>query len=582
MTQVKRKFFSSFASLNLTQFFTAFNDNLYKLLLIFFLISIKGERESNTILATAGAIFVIPFIAFASLAGTLADRFSKRSIIYFTRFMEILTMLFGVAVFFFQSTIGGYCVLFLMATHSALFSPSKFGIIPEIVSKERISNCNGILTATTYLAIILGTFFASFVTEVTHKNFVSAGLFCVIVSMLGLVSSLGIQKTYPQAEKKKVSLRFISKIIQTLDRARQTRYLLITLIFGSYFLFIGAYTQLNIIPFALQSLNLSDVHGGYLFLMTALGIGLGSFCAGKISGKEVEIGFIPLASFGITICFMLLYFFQHSFFVVVPILIGVGFFGGFYIVPIDAFIQLASPDENRGENLATANFLSFLGVILASGFLALLGNVFSLSAARGFFIIGIITFFIGIFLFLLCADQVVRLLVAKCALTMGRVQVVGRKKIRAQVPQLLVAPRISWLDTLIVMAILPRMVRYIVPIRPKRRPRTFLYYWLRLIPVDIHHFSPMGEPALEAIRGELDKGQTVCLMQPVMLPSGSLAEWTERLKGLLNDIPVEIIPIHIHKGPCPTRGNRLYQLWSLLQAPIKVSYGDFRSKQNNV
>jgi len=232
-------------------------------------------------LALAGAVFVIPFLLFASLAGSLADRFSKQKVIFFTRWSEIIVTIFGVMAFFFQSKLGGYTVLFFMAFQSTLFSPCKYGIIPEIVQKKQISHCNGVIVATTYLAIIFGTFLGSFLTEITNKHFVIAGSFCVLVAIMGACSSLGIPKTQPQAAKKKISFRFITDIIRSLRRAEKRRYLLTTLCFTAYFLFIGAYTQLNVIPFTLQSLHLSDVHGGYLFLVTAVGIGIGSILAGR-------------------------------------------------------------------------------------------------------------------------------------------------------------------------------------------------------------------------------------------------------------------------------------------------------------
>lgn len=568
------KLVSSFAYLNVTQFFTALNDNLYKLLLIFFLISLLGAEHSNTILAMAGAVFVVPFILFATLSGSLADRLSKRSLIYFTRITEILTTGFGVLAFAFQSVIGGYVVLFLMAVQSALFSPCKYGIIPELVPKTKISHCNGIITATTYLAIITGTFLASFLTEVTEKNFTLSISFCVLIASLGLITSLGIEKTKPQAERKKVSIRFISDIFRALRTARQQRYLMTTLIFGGYFLFMGSYTQLNIIPFALQSLHLSEVHGGYLFLMTAIGIGMGSYLAGQSSGREVELGFVPLASLGVTFCFFGLYFFDSHFFVVVPLLMLIGFFGGFYIVPIESFIQLASPDENRGQNVATANFMSFLGVILSSGLLALLGNGFGLTAAQGFFVLGLITFLMGIGLLLLFADQVLRLIVAGWARLFLRIEITGR--IDRNRAALLVAPRISWLDTLIVMATLPRLIRYIFPVENGKKSHTLLYRLLWLIPIDIQHFSPIGPPALEAIRKELASGHPVCLMHPVDFPSQTLHEWEGRLKELLKNIHVPIVPIHVYKPVIHPQKTLFSQLKSLRKGVIKVSYGEER------
>ncbi|HEY4832970.1 MAG TPA: MFS transporter [Waddliaceae bacterium] len=573
------KLFSSFIWLNIAQFLTALNDNLYKLLLVFFLIDLQGEAHSNTILSLAGAVFVIPFLLFASVAGTLADRFSKRSIIYVTRITEILTTSLGVIAFHFQSVLGGYTVLFMMALQSAIFSPCKYGIIPELVPTTKISHFNGIITATTYLAIILGTFLASFLTEVTHKNFVISGLVCLFIAIMGLLSTLGIEKTKPQAARTKVSTRFVYDIFKTLQKARKQRYLVVTLIFGAYFLFIGSYTQLNIIPFTLQSLHLSGVQGGYLFLMTAIGIGVGSYLAGNLSGKEVELGFVPLAAFGIMLCFLGLYFFASYFFVVVPLLIMVGVFGGFYIVPVDAFIQIASPDRDRGQNVATGNFLSFVGVVLASGLLAVLGNGLKLSAAGGFLIVGLITFVIGIALLLLYADQVLRLIIAIWARHFLRIRVVGENRIRPHHAVLLVAARSSWLDTFIVMATLPRLIRYIVPIDRRKQKAALLYKLLWMIPIEKEFFSPIGPPTLKAIRKELESGHSVCLMQPVALSSTTLEEWERALVELLKDIEVPVVPIHISKKhPSPNHATLLSQLNSLRKGVIKISYGGPNSK----
>lgn len=568
------KFFTSFAALNGAQFCSAINDNIFKLLLVFLLIDTQGQGQSNTILSIAGAIFVIPFLLFASLAGTLSDRFSKRSIIVTTRIIEFFIVSGGVVAIASQSAIAGYAVLFLMATQSAIFSPSKYGIIPEIVQKQHISRYNGIITATTYLAIILGTFLASFLSQVTHKNFFLSSFACLAIAGAGIFFSFGIEKTKPQAATKKVSPHFISEIYRSLKRARQTRYLLPVLIFASYFLFLGAYTQLNIIPFSFQALHLTEIQGGYLFLMTAIGIGMGSFFSGRLSGKEVELGFVPLSALGMTLVLIALHMFASHFYVVVPLLIILGFFGGFYIVPIDAFIQTASPSENRGQNVATSNFMSFLGVVVASGLIAFFGNVLGLSASQGFLLVGIFTLFIAFLLLLLMADQVLRLLVAFAARLFWKLKVTGRRNITHTPAVLLIGQRISWLDTIIVMATLPRLIRYIVPIKGRfLKGRSFVYRLLRLIPVDMEHFSLIGTPSLKEIRKELDLGHTVCLMHPVAIESKTLKEWEDKLAELLKDSSIPVIPVHIRRHHPPEGASYLAQLKTLFQTPIKVSYG---------
>ncbi|MCC5831568.1 MAG: MFS transporter [Chlamydiales bacterium] len=568
-----RKYFTSFAALNLTQFFAAVNDNVYRLLLIFFVIAIVGEEHSNMILALAGGIFVIPFILFAPVVGYLADRYSKRTIIYITRVLEILSMGSAIPVFALNSVVGSYIILFFMALSSAIFSPCKYGIIPEIVATERISRSNGILTATTYLAIIFGTFFASFIADILHRNFIIAVTFCLGIAVVGALFSLGIEKTKPQASRKKFSLRLFSVILHTLKKARRRRYLFLVLLFSAYFLFIGSYTQLNIIPFTIQSLNLSEIAGGYLFLITSIGIGIGAFLVGSYSAAEIELGFVPLAALGVAFCFAGLFFFDTHFFMVVLFLALIGLFGGIYAVPLDTFVQVASPHGDRGQNIAACNFLGFIGVLISSGMIAFFGTLLNLRAATGFFLIGIITLILGISLLLLFADQVLRLFVATGARFFWHIRVVGRKRLKPFRPTLLVAPRSSWLDTLIVMATLPRLIRYIVPIENGKKRRSMFYRFLRLIPLDIEHFSPIGDPTLKVIRQELRAGHSVCLMHPVDIPSKNLKEWEEELESVLKDIKVPVMPIHISRKE-PKKKGVLNAIKSLTKEKTKISYGN--------
>src|SRR3989338_5816031 len=147
-----RNDFRSFYLLNATQFLGALNDNIFKLLVIYLLIHLQGPAAANTILSLAGAIFVIPFLLFSSGAWVLADRISKRTIVVYTKVLEVAIMLFGLFAFSIEWEFGAYGALFLMATQSALFGPSKYGIIPELVESKMVSKANGSLTSFTYLA----------------------------------------------------------------------------------------------------------------------------------------------------------------------------------------------------------------------------------------------------------------------------------------------------------------------------------------------------------------------------------------------------------------------------------------------
>jgi acyl-[acyl-carrier-protein]-phospholipid O-acyltransferase / long-chain-fatty-acid--[acyl-carrier-protein] ligase len=568
-----RNYFSSFSCLNIAQFFTVFNDNLYKLILVFFLINLLGKEQSNTILALAGAIFVIPFLLFAAFSGSLSDRYSKRSIIFFTRGFEIIATLLGILAIYLQSVVGGYAVLFLLALQSTLMSPAKMGMIVEITPKGQLASYNGAMTATSYLAVILGTFFASFIADMTHRNFVLCTAFTTLFAIISALFSLGIEPTVAQAKEKKLSLRFVRDIIVSLGRAYNTRYLLTVILFGAYFLFMGAYAQLNMIPYAMQSLGLTEIEGGYLFLLTALGIGVGSYLAGRLSGSEVELAFSPIAGFASFFCYMGLYYYTDHLYLIIVTLFLMGVCGGFYVVPLDTFIQLASPNEDRGENIATANFINFSGVILASGFLALTGNVFNLSAANGFFILGWVTLLTSSTLVVIFSDQIFRFFFSIVAWLFWDLKVVGKARLFGKGPVVLIGQKTSWLDGLAVLATLPRLTRYIVPVKKKRLSHSFLYRFQWLIPMKHKYAISLDKETLKIIAEELKSGHSICLMQPTKGPSKRLNEWKEILSEKLQDFDAEIVPIHIERRVGEQPKGIWEQFLSLFRYPIRVAFG---------
>lgn len=381
----------SFAFLNITQFLGALNDNFFKLLVVFLLINVKGTDFASSILSITGAVFVAPFLLFSSGAGILADKLSKTKIIVGTKIFEAILMVLSLFAVYYKSEISLYTVLFLLASQSAVFGPSKYGIIPEIVESKKVSKANGIMNSMTYLAIILGTFLASFLTDISNKNFMLVGTVCAIIALLILLSSLNIAKVPPKGSQKKLNPFFLQEIYKTLSESTSQKHLLTNVFGSSFFLFVGGFTQLNIIPFGIQHLKLSEVGGGYLFLLTAIGIAIGSLIAGKMSKERIETGLACFSGFLLSLIFFLLFLFSANTPVTLLLLLLLGVAGGMFLIPFDAFIQLKSPDLKRGQIIAASNFLSFCGVLLAAVTLYLLCDQLKLSPAAGFGIFGILT-----------------------------------------------------------------------------------------------------------------------------------------------------------------------------------------------
>jgi acyl-[acyl-carrier-protein]-phospholipid O-acyltransferase/long-chain-fatty-acid--[acyl-carrier-protein] ligase len=230
------------------------NDNIFKLVIAYLLIAILGAQYASTILAISGAVFVIPFLLFSSTAGVLADRFSKQRLMMVMKVAEMFIMLLAMVAFGFKSVWGSYAFLFILATHSAMFGPSKYAIISELVPQEKVSRANGLITSFTYFAVIIGTFLASFLTQITSRNFVLVAAFGFLIALIGFLSTFGIRRTAPQESNKKLNFLFISEIVATLKFCRTRKHLLVAMCGSAYFLFVGAFAQLNIIPFAITAL----------------------------------------------------------------------------------------------------------------------------------------------------------------------------------------------------------------------------------------------------------------------------------------------------------------------------------------
>jgi len=148
---------SSFHSFLWTQFLGAFNDNVYKIVVSMRAVHVAATTGTGSeYLSLAGVVFVIPFLLFSGYSGHLADAVSKRKVLISVKVFEIAVMALGFAAFFTTRMELMLLVLFLMALHSTIFSPAKYGIVPEMLPDRELSRANALLEMSTFVAIVLG------------------------------------------------------------------------------------------------------------------------------------------------------------------------------------------------------------------------------------------------------------------------------------------------------------------------------------------------------------------------------------------------------------------------------------------
>lgn len=519
--------FSSFTYLNITQFLGALNDNIFKFLIIFLLIDLKGQENAGSINAVAGFIFVLPFIVFSAATGKLADRYSKSHIIRFSKILELIVMAFGVVAFTIQSVWGAYILLFLMAAQSAIFGPSKYGIVPEIVSSDKISEANGLLSCFTFLAIILGSAIGTYVTDVTGKNFILGAIFCTLVAFTGVLTSLYIEYTPPAGSRKEINFLFWNEIYISMKRSLRVPHLLPAMLGSAYFMFIGSYMQLNIMGYGIESLGLTPIQGGYLFVLTAIGIGMGSVLCGKLSGKAILLGAAPLALFLMALTCFCLHFFSSHLFGVIFLLVFSGMFGGIYVVPLDSFIQARSPDRWRGQMIAAANVLSFIGVLISAGTLMFFTQI-GIRADQGFFIVGVITFLVAILLVYLLAEHVLHITSRLMNWAYYHVETSGEDLPENSGALALIQHR-HLMDLMVLMSTQPRPVRFFNLYKPLK------FFGIRLA----------KKYSKESLRRALRRGVMVCLLVHEKISEEDKHMLRRDIDELQEQADYPIIPIHI-------------------------------------
>src|SRR2546428_1553160 len=181
---------TGFQSFLWTQFLGAFNDNVYKIIVSLRAVHVAAASGSGSeCLSLAGVVFVLPFLLFSGYSGHLADAVSKRTVLISVKVFEILVMLLALAAFFSDRMELMLLVLFLMALHSTLFSPAKYGIVPEMLPDRELSRANALLEMSTFVAIVMGTAIGSSLFSAWKDQPWKMGLVTMAVAVAGMLDS---------------------------------------------------------------------------------------------------------------------------------------------------------------------------------------------------------------------------------------------------------------------------------------------------------------------------------------------------------------------------------------------------------
>jgi acyl-[acyl-carrier-protein]-phospholipid O-acyltransferase / long-chain-fatty-acid--[acyl-carrier-protein] ligase len=569
-----------FWSLFTTQFQGAFSDNALKTLAVFMLVAMNvTPAERHRITELVGALFALPFILFSMAGGFLADRFSKRTISVAVKVFEIAVMLLALAGLIRESIPVLLVCVFLMGVHSAFFGPSKYGLLPELLPEKKLSWGNGLLEFGTYTAVILGIVAAGFMAEHFRRHQGRSGVILIALAAIGLMVSLGITRIPAADPNRKFHPNFLRSLFSQMRSWRGDRPLILAMIGNTYFNFIAALLLLNVFFFGLDVLKVSETQISWLNAALAVGIGLGSVAAGYLSGGKIEYGLVPFGAAGLSVASLWLAAPGLSLQAVLARLALLGFAGGFFIVPVSALLQHRPDKSKKGEVLAAANLLSFVGIFLASGAHYLLVEVAHLSPSQVFLFGGILTLAATVYVVILLPDSLLRFVLWVLTRTIYRIHILGRDNIPAKGGALFVCNHVSFVDGMLLLASTDRRVRFMIfkdyYELPHVKPFARI---LGMIPISSEQRPREMIQSLKIAGDAIRAGDVVCIFaEGEITRIGHLLPFRRGLERIMKDVDAPIIPIALDGvwGSIFSFKNRRF-LWKIprrLPYPVTVNYG---------
>jgi LPLT family lysophospholipid transporter-like MFS transporter len=357
-----------------SQFLSAFGDNL---LLMIILGPFLTEFKNGTISAQAQSLanvyypslLFVPYVLLAPFAGYLNDRFSKNRWLVGGNAIKLL----GAAATALSTVSGqGWLAVgyFIVGIGACVYSPAKYGILPEILPLERLVKANGTVELLTLVAILTGNIGGA----IAFDKLPLPACYGITVLLYGL--SLGLNlfmsrtPSYREVRFKGSVGQFFVNLAELFSHKRLARILMGTAMFWV----CGAVLKMNFQPWGQQVLKLKTMTQiSLLGLWLSLGVMAGSILAGQLYavgdlratrryGWLLAAGILLLGSIGWLIDRGL----GYPMALAIPLLIVTGLIAGLFLIPLNAALQAESHKDKLGKTIATQNGFENLAMLCGS------------------------------------------------------------------------------------------------------------------------------------------------------------------------------------------------------------------------
>lgn len=548
-----------------TQLLGAFNDNIFKQSLILaILFKLNTDADRDLLVNLCALLFILPFFLFSALGGQFGEKFAKDALIRQIKLAEIFIMLAGAAGVLLNNLELMLAVLFAMGTQSALFGPVKYSILPQHLQENELVGGNALVEMGTFLAILAGTIGAGVMMASSSYASIVAGS-VVGVAVLGYLASRGIPRAAAAMPTLKLDWNILRQSWLTMKLGLGQRPAVSrSLVGNSWFWFLGAIYLTQIPAYSKEWLHGDESVVTLILTVFSLGIGLGSMLCERMSGHKVEIGLVPFGSIGLTFFGILLWWCSGGFpegaephgwlallgygqaWWILGSILGIGLFGGFYIVPLYALIQSRTAEHERARVIAANNILNALFMVASAIAAILFLSVAGLTIPQLFLVASLMNVAVNSYIFKIVPEFSMRFLIWLLGHSMYRVEHRNLQVIPEEGPAVLVCNHVSFVDALLIGGAIRRPVRFVMYYKIYDLPvLNFVFRTAGTVPIAGRNEDLLiYDAAFKKIAEYLRNGELVCIFPEGKLTrDGEIDEFKGGVQRILDENPVPVIPM---------------------------------------
>ncbi|MBS0290194.1 MAG: acyl-[ACP]--phospholipid O-acyltransferase [Proteobacteria bacterium] len=512
----KRRFLPLF----ITQFFGAFNDNLFKnalVVLITYYLAKTLPVQTEILVTLSGCLLILPMFLFSAQAGAIADKFEKAKLIRIIKVAEIILMIFGGIGFILQNVTLIMIVLFGLGVQATFFGPLKYSILPVHLHEDELVAGNGLIEMGTFLAILLGNI--SGAVFITQSSSLSMGMIVIaftiiLIATMGYLSSCFIPHAKAAAPQLKLSLNLVKETWNIINFSRKSTTIFLCILGISWFWLIG-FTFLAVFPNYTKDFIGGSENVFVLFItIFSIGIGIGSSLCNRLLKGRIEASYVPIAALGMSIFTFDLFLatrlegpvanhllsikefigsINHWRIMIDMLLIAIT--GGIYIVPLYAIMQHTAQDSHKARVIASNNIMNALFMTVAA-IVTMVMFELNMTIPQVFLSIAIINLIAVVQSCRLLPGELLKSILRIILTMLYRVEVKGIEHYYQAGNKVVITPNhTSFLDGLLLAAFLPGKLSFAMYSRYTK------HWWVKIINhiVPIFGLDPTNPYVMKAI-----------------------------------------------------------------------------------